>query len=67
MSAPTQNETMRDELNKIQKHLDLASDHITKMMMASNDCLDLRNEKHILWDLEKALIEKYNEFATRNN
>ena len=51
------------ELTEIQILGDKMSDHITRLMIASNDCLDLRNEKYAIQDTIEKLAKHYNDFV----
>lgn len=51
------------ELTEIEILGDKMSDHITRLMIASNDCLDLRNEKYAIQDTIEKLTKHYNDFV----
>lgn len=57
---------MRDELTQVRNKIDELKDHINMMMCLSNECLDLRDAKDKLSEVEKELVDKYNDYATRN-
>jgi len=60
-------ELIRTELNETRTLIDTLCDKINTMMSMSNDCLDFRDAKDKLSEVETELVEKYNEYATRNN
>lgn len=57
---------MRDELTQVRNKIDELKDRINMMMCLSNECLDLRDAKDKLSEVEKELVDKYNDYATRN-
>ena len=57
---------MRDELTQVRNKIDELKDRINLMMCLSNECLDLTDAKDKLSEVEKELVDKYNDYATRN-